>query len=180
MVQVTDTPLAGLRLIQPRVFEDARGYFLEAYRSDQLSECGIQDIFIQDNESGSNRGVLRGLHYQIAPFGQCKLVRVSRGSVYDVAVDLRKESPTYGQWYGAVLSAKNKHQLYIPAEFAHGYLVLEDNTIFNYKCGHVYTPLAEGGIQYNDPTINIAWPELDIEYVVSEKDLDLPPFGKHL
>lgn len=146
MAEITDTPLKGLKLIQPRVFKDDRGYFLEAYRSDQLSEGGIHENFVQDNEAGSSRGVLRGLHYQIAPHGQSKLVRVSQGSVFDVAVDLRKESPTYGKWYGVILSAENKLQLYIPAEFAHGYLVLEDNTVFNYKCGHIYSPQAEGGI----------------------------------
>ncbi len=180
MAEISETPLAGLKLIQPRVFHDPRGYFLEAYRADQLTEGGIQDFFVQDNEAGSSRGVLRGLHYQVAPHGQSKLVRVSRGSVFDVAVDIRKDSPTYGQWFGAILSAKNNLQMYIPAEFAHGYLVLEDNTIFNYKCGHVYAPLAEGGIMYDDPTINIKWPELDIPYIISDKDRDLKPFGQHL
>jgi dTDP-4-dehydrorhamnose 3,5-epimerase len=107
-------------------------------------------------------------------------VRVSRGSVFDVAVDIRKHSTTYGQWYGVILSEKNKQQLYIPAEFAHGYLVLEDNTIFNYKCGHVYAPQSEGGIQYNDTTINIEWPKLDTPFIISDKDLDLPPLGEHL
>jgi len=180
MAEITDTPLKGLKLIQPRVFKDDRGYFLEAYRSDQLSEGGIHENFVQDNEAGSSRGVLRGLHYQIAPHGQSKLVRVSQGSVFDVAVDLRKESPTYGKWYGVILSAENKLQLYIPAEFAHGYLVLEDNTVFNYKCGHIYSPQAEGGIKYNDMQINIDWPEIDIPYIISDKDKALPAFGQHI
>jgi dTDP-4-dehydrorhamnose 3,5-epimerase len=180
MAEISNTPLPGLKLIQPRVFNDPRGYFLEIYRSDQLARNGINDVFVQDNEAGSGRGVLRGLHYQIAPHGQSKLVRVTRGSVFDVAVDIRKESSTYGMWYGTILSAENKCQLFIPADFAHGYLVLEDDTIFNYKCGHIYTPDAEGGIQYDDPTINIKWPKLDIPYTISDKDLHLPPFGKHL
>lgn len=180
MAEISDTPLSGVKLIKPRVFKDTRGYFLEAYRSDQLAKGNIHDVFVQDNEACSSRGVLRGLHYQIAPHGQSKLVRVSRGSVFDVAVDIRKESATYGKWYGTILSAENKHQLYIPAEFAHGYLVLEDNTIFNYKCGNVYAPNAEGGIKYDDPTINIDWPELDIPYVISEKDTHLLPFDQHI
>ena len=125
MAEISDTPLAGLKLIRPRVFKDTRGYFLEAYRTDQLAEGGIRDVFVQDNEAGSSRGVLRGLHYQVAPHLQSKLVRVSRGSVFDVAVDIRKDSQTYGMWYGATLSAENKIQLYIPPDFAHGYLVLE-------------------------------------------------------
>ena len=135
---------------------------------------------MQDNEAGSSRGVLRGLHYQVAPHLQSKLVRVSRGSVFDVAVDIRKGSQTYGMWYGATLSAENKIQLYIPPGFAHGYLVLEDNTVFNYKCGHVYAPHAEGGIKYDDLAINVDWPELDIPYIISDKDRELPPFGQHI
>jgi len=179
MAEVSNTPLEGLKLIQPRAFSDARGYFLEVYRTDQLSAYGIDDVFVQDNEAGSNRGVLRGLHYQVAPHGQAKLVRVSSGSVFDVAVDIREGSSTYGEWYGAIISAENKHQLYIPPHFAHGYLVLEDNTIFNYKCGHVYTPLAEGGIRYDDPTLDIKWPKLDMPYSISEKDLHQPLLGQH-
>ncbi len=180
MIEVSETPLAGLKLITPRVFSDSRGYFLEVYRSDRFAEIGITDIFMQDNEAGSSRGVLRGLHYQNAPHGQSKLVRVSQGSVFDIAVDLRKDSSTYGQWYGAVLSAENKFQLYIPPEFAHGYLALEDNTVFNYKCSQIYAPLSEGGIRYDDPTVDIQWPELDIDYIISEKDIELPSFGRHL
>jgi len=180
MIEVSETPLPGLKLITPSVFSDSRGYFLEVYRSDRFSEIGITDIFMQDNEAGSSRGVLRGLHYQNAPHGQSKLVRVSQGSVFDIAVDLRKDSSTYGQWYGAVLSAENKFQLYIPPEFAHGYLALEDNTVFNYKCSQIYAPLSEGGIRYDDPTVDIQWPELDIDYIISEKDIELPSFGRHL
>lgn len=166
------TEIEGLMVIEPSVFEDERGYFFETYSSSRyvLPEA---HPFVQDNEAKSNKGVLRGLHFQRGNSAQGKLVRVVAGSVYDVAVDIRPDSPTYGEWYGIVLSGTNKKQLWVPRGFAHGYLVLEDNTIFSYKCDNYYHKDAEGGIRYDDPEVSISWPALDVPFIVSAKDLVL-------
>jgi dTDP-4-dehydrorhamnose 3,5-epimerase len=167
---VKETEIADVKLITPCVFSDERGYFMETYNRQVLKSVGIDSDFCQDNESCSMKGVLRGLHYQVAPYTQAKLVRVVRGSVFDVAVDIRTGSPTFGKYAAAILTAENKHQLYIPRGFAHGLLVLEDHTIFCYKCDSLYSPLAERGICFNDPVIGIAWPDVGIPFILSEKD----------
>ena len=179
MIEVQNTPIEGVKLILPAVFSDDRGSFSMVYHRDHYVENGIAAGFVQDNEAVSRLGVLRGLHYQVDPFGQGKLVRVTRGSVYDVAVDLRPESKTYGQWYGVELSAANRLQLFIPPQFAHGYIAMEDNTVFNYKCSELYSPAHEGGIIWNDPRLAIEWPDPGIPLTISEKDMQLPAFGDH-
>lgn len=168
--------IEGLTVITPKVFGDERGFFMETYQEDDFKANGLNDTFIQDNHSMSMRGVLRGLHYQIEPNAQAKLVRVTRGAVWDVAVDIRKDSPTFGKWYGLVLSEENKKMLYIPSGFAHGFLTLEDNTHFVYKCSNNYAPQSEGGIVWNDTELNINWPIEDtMDIIVSAKDQELPP-----
>lgn len=153
-----ETGIEGLVVITPKVFADERGYFMESYNEKDFEETlGINIKFVQDNQSGSIKGVLRGLHFQ-KEFPQSKLVRVINGSVYDVAVDLREDSPTYGKYYGVILSAKNKKQFFIPKGFAHGFLVLSDVAEFAYKCDDFYHPNDEGGLLWNDPAIGIEWP----------------------
>ena len=169
-MKIHKTPIVGLLIIEPRVFEDDRGYFFESFQSDRYREAGIPSNFIQDNESKSVRGVIRGLHYQSGPFAQAKLVRVIEGSVFDVAVDLRKESPTFGQWFGVELTSENKKQFYIPRGFAHGFSVLSETAIFTYKCDNYYHPESECGIAYNDPTLKIDWKISVSEEIISEKD----------
>ena len=161
--------IEGLCVITPAVHGDARGYFMETYNQRDFENEGIRVNFVQDNQSSSSKGVLRGLHFQ-KEHPQGKLVRVIRGSVFDVVVDIRKESSTYGKWFGMELSEENKKQFYIPEGFAHGFLVLSDKAEFCYKCTDFYHPGDEGGIIWNDPTIGIEWPELDVEYLLSEKD----------
>lgn len=168
-----ETGIEGVYVIQPTVFEDSRGFFMETYSKKEFEEIGITYDFVQDNQSKSTKGVLRGLHFQ-KQFPQTKLVRVIKGSVYDVAVDLRKDSPTYGKYYGVILTEENKLQFLIPRGFAHGFLVLSEEAEFVYKCDDFYHPNDEGGILWNDPTIQIQWP-LDkvggIENIIqSEKD----------
>lgn len=158
----------GLLLIKPKMFTDERGHFLETYHSQKYSELGINSSFVQDNESMSHRLVLRGLHFQSPPFAQGKLIRVVCGSIYDVAVDIRKNSPTYGKWHSVMLSADNKHQFWIPEGFAHGFLSLEENTVINYKCTSNYNASAERTLLWNDPELNIQWPEMPL--IVSVKD----------
>lgn len=168
------TKLDGVYLIEPKIFRDDRGYFMEIYNKEQFSEAGLNMIFVQDNESRSTKGVLRGLHFQ-KKHSQGKLVRVTKGEVFDVAVDLRNGSPTYSQWVGVILSEENKKQFYIPKGFAHGFLVLSDEAIFNYKCTDYYAPNYEGGVIWNDSSINIKWPLDKIDNVVfSEKDKKHP------
>ncbi len=168
------TEIDGMFIIEPTVFGDDRGYFLETYHYDEFKKAGIDVTFVQDNQSKSKRGVLRGLHFQTKR-PQGKLVRVIRGKVFDVGVDLRKNSSSFGKWVGAILSDENKRQLYIPAEFAHGFLVLSDEAEFVYKCTDFYDPQNEGGIIYNDPDININWPiSNDMEIFLSQKDRVLP------
>jgi|AntRauTorckE5430_2_1112549.scaffolds.fasta_scaffold02480_3 dTDP-4-dehydrorhamnose 3,5-epimerase len=170
----TPTPLAGLQLFTPRVFGDERGYFLESYNERTFREAGISNHFVQDNQALSKRGVLRGLHYQTGAAAQAKLVRVIQGEVFDVAVDLRLDSPTLGQWYGVRLSGESHQQLFVPRGFAHGYLVLSETALFAYKCDNLYQPAAEGGLRYDDPAIGIEWPEVGQEYMVAERDLVWP------
>ena len=165
------TPIEGLVVITPKVFGDDRGYFMETYREKEFIEGGVSAKFVQDNQSKSKKGVLRGLHFQ-KNNPQGKLVRVLEGAVYDVAVDIRKDSKTYGKWYGVLLSEENKKQFYVPEGFAHGFLVVSDSATFAYKCTNYYDPTDEGAIIYNDPTLNINWNEYyDGEFILSEKDL---------
>ena len=169
-----ETGIEGLYVIEPTVFEDNRGFFMETYNKKEFEEIGITAEFVQDNHSKSIKGVLRGLHFQ-KEFPQAKLVRVLKGEVYDVAVDLRKDSKTYGKYYGITLTAENKLQFFIPRGFAHGFLVLSDEAEFTYKCDEFYNPNDEGGIIWNDKTINIEWPLEKVEELIqSEKDKNWP------
>ncbi len=168
-MKLTLTPIKDLVVIEPKVFGDERGYFYEAYNKNTFHELGLDYDFVQDNQSFSRKGVLRGLHFQ-KQFPQAKLVRVIEGEVFDVAVDLRKDSPTFGKWYGVTLSGENKKMFMIPRGFAHGFLVLSETAVFSYKCDDFYHPNDEGGIIYNDPDIGIVWPEVDCELVLSDKD----------
>ena len=173
------TAIDGMFIIEPTVFSDERGYFLETYHYEEFKAAGIDANFVQDNQSKSKKGVLRGLHFQTKN-PQGKLVRVISGEVFDVGVDLRKGSPTFGKWVGATLSAENKRQLYIPEGFAHGFLVLSDEAEFVYKCTNFYDPKNEGGIIYNDPDINISWPiSDDMTILLSSKDQLLPTFNEY-
>ncbi len=167
----TKTDIEGVILIEPRVFGDERGYFMETYNKVDFIKAGITCEFVQDNQSKSIKGVLRGLHYQ-KQYPQAKLVRVTKGEVFDVAVDIRKGSPTYAQYVGVVLSAEKKNMLYIPKGFAHGFLVLSDEAEFTYKCDDFYRPEDEGGIRWDDPAIGIDWPVLEIEYSLITRDMN--------
>lgn len=176
------TKIRDLYIIEPKVFGDNRGYFMESYNKKDFFDAGLTMEFVQDNKSKSKKGVLRGLHFQ-TKHTQGKLVRVTEGAVYDVAVDLRKGSPTYGQWEGILLTSENKKQFYVPEGLAHGFLVLSDTAVFNYKCTDFYAPEYDGGVLWNDPDIGIEWPLDGIEEILlSEKDknqktlkeLDLP------
>ena len=160
-INVTNTPISGLYIIEPVVHGDERGYFVETYNERDMAQAGLSMRFVQDNQSMSVKGVLRGLHYQIS-HPQGKLVRVIRGEVFDVAVDMRRDSPTYGQWYGDILSEENCRQMYIAEGFAHGFLVLSDKAEFCYKVTDFYRPDDEGGIAWNDPSIGIVWPGVSI------------------
>lgn len=162
-IKVTKTNIKDLVIIEPTVHGDERGYFMETYNQNDMKKAGIDAVFVQDNQSMSTKGVLRGLHYQ-KQFPQAKLVRVIKGEVFDVAVDLRKDSETYGEWYGIRLSDENKKQFYVPAGFAHGFLVLSDEAEFCYKVTDFYHPGDEGGIAWNDPDLGIEWPGVIGEY----------------
>lgn len=169
------TNIKDLYLIETHTFEDTRGYFMETFNEKAFEKAGIKVKFVQDNESKSTRGVLRGLHFQ-SKYPQGKLVRVTRGEIYDVAVDLRVGSPTFGKAQGFILSSENRNQLYIPEGFAHGFLVLSEEAIFNYKCTAFYAPEYESGIVWNDPELLIKWPiEEGIDIILSEKDKQLLP-----
>jgi dTDP-4-dehydrorhamnose 3,5-epimerase len=168
-VKVSETAIPEVKLLAPRVFRDERGFFLESWNARTFSAAGIEADFVQDNHSCSGRGVLRGLHYQIEHV-QGKLIRVIAGSVYDVAVDLRKSSPTFGKWTGFVLSAKNMLQCWIPAGFAHGFLCLDDGTEFLYKCTDFYAPEHERTLLWNDPAVGIDWPLKGLQPILSAKD----------
>ena len=172
----TETEINGVYVIEPTVFGDARGYFMETYSQKEFEEAGLFYTFVQDNQSSSRKGVLRGLHFQ-KTYPQTKLVRVLKGEVFDVAVDLRKNSETYGKWVGCLLSEENKKQFLIPRGFAHGFLVVSDYAEFAYKCDDFYHPEDEGGLIYNDPEINISWPEID-EILLSEKDKKNPTLNE--
>ena len=168
------TSIDAVYVIEPRIFTDARGYFFEAWKQAEFEEHIGKVNFVQDNESKSSRGVLRGLHYQKGDYSQAKLVRVIKGCVLDVAVDIRKSSPTFGQHVMVELSGENKRQFFIPRGFAHGFLVLSDEAIFTYKVDNVYAPQADAGIRWNDPALGINWPIDPKEVLTSEKDLKQP------
>jgi len=175
----TKTHIEGLQVFDPKIWRDDRGYFYESYNKNTFIEAGITTEFVQDNQALSTYGVLRGLHYQLEPFAQAKLVRVTQGEVLDVAVDIREGSPTYGEWYSIRLSAENKKQLFVPRGFAHGYVVLSDTAIFAYKCDNFYAKSHDAGLLYTDPKLNVDW-EIDLsKAILSEKDLKQPNFGAH-
>lgn len=175
-MKIYDTFIEGLKIVEPAVFNDERGCFFESYNRRKYLEKGISAEFVQDNESFSVYGVVRGLHYQVAPFDQAKLVRVVSGLVFDVAVDLRKDSPTFGKWFGIELSGENRKQLFIPRGFAHGFSVLSPNASFAYKCDNWYHQPSERAVRFDDPVLNISWQIPIASLVVSEKDRDAPFF----
>lgn len=172
-IKVIPTHIESLVIIEPQVFGDDRGYFMETYNREAFADAGLYMEFVQDNQSMSRKGVLRGLHLQ-TKYSQGKLVRVISGEVYDVGVDLRRGSPTYGQYAGVTLSGENRKMLYVPEGFAHGFLVLSDEAVFTYKCTQLYHPEYEAGIIYSDPDIGIDWPTGGITPVLSDKDTKLP------
>jgi dTDP-4-dehydrorhamnose 3,5-epimerase len=173
-MRLRETGIEGLTIIEPKVHSDQRGYFFECYHLEKLRQLGIRHAFIQDNQSRSVRGVIRGLHYQREPYAQTKLIRVTEGSVYDVAVDIRTGSPTFGKWFGVELNAENHLQLLIPRGFAHGYSVLSPHATIFYKCDAYYNPESESGIRYDDPDLQIDWRVDRANAIVSEKDRGLP------
>jgi dTDP-4-dehydrorhamnose 3,5-epimerase len=175
-MEIIKTPISDLLIIKPRVFEDERGFFCETYNEKTFKEAGINLHFCQDNQSRSSYGVIRGLHYQLNPQSQSKLVSVNLGSVWDVAVDLRLSSPTFGQWYGVELTEKNHLQFLIPQGFAHGFSVLSKMALFTYKCDNFYSPALERGIMYNDPALEIDWKIPADKAIISEKDMKRPDF----
>jgi len=176
MMKVIDTPIAGVKIIEPEVFGDARGYFFEAWNKTKFAEAGIEVDFVQDNESFSTYGVLRGLHYQMPPYTQAKLVRVISGTVLDVVVDIRKGSPTFGKNVGVELSGENKRQLFAPRGMAHGFAVLSATATFAYKCDNIYAPSHERSIRFNDPDLAVNWQIPPENYLLSDKDRKGVPF----
>ena len=174
-MQVTETPIAGLLVLEPRVFGDERGFFMESFSERAFAKAtGLDVPFVQDNHSRSSRGVLRGLHYQLAPHAQGKLVRVVHGAVFDVAVDIRPGSPTLGRWFGVEISEANRKQVWVPAGLAHGFLVISESADFLYKTTAYYEPAAERAIRWDDPAIAIAWPDIGMAPLVSTKDAAAP------
>lgn len=173
-MEIIETKIRDLLIIKPTVFEDNRGYFFESYNKEKFLQKGIDQNFVQDNESKSMKGVLRGLHFQTPPYAQGKLVRVMKGAVLDVAVDIRKGSPTYGQWASIELTESNKWMYWVPPGMAHGFVTLEDDTVFFYKCTNVYNKSSEGSLRWNDPDLNIDWGSVDP--ILSEKDKISPLF----
>lgn len=169
-------PLSGAVILEPKIFGDARGYFFESWNQKVWEDAGIKAVFIQDNESKSRFGVLRGLHYQAAPYTQAKLVRVIQGAVLDVILDIRKGSPTFGQHFSVELSSENKRQLFVPRGFAHGFTVLSEEVIFAYKCDNIYMPSHERGIAFNDPALGIDWKVKPDHFILSPKDMKNPLF----
>ncbi len=169
-MNITTTSIPGVVIIEPRVFGDQRGYFFESFSQREFEEKVCKTVFVQDNESMSSRGVLRGLHFQKPPHAQSKLVRVVEGTVLDVAVDIRKDSPTFGKHVSVELSAENKKQFFIPRGFAHGFIVLSERAVFQYKCDNYYAPQSEGGLAWNDADLNIDWKLSPEEIILSEKD----------
>lgn len=173
-IKVKETAIKDLVVIEPSVFGDERGYFMETYNQEEFHQAGLMMDFVQDNESKSRKGVLRGLHFQ-TKYSQGKLVRVTQGEVYDVAVDLRQGSESYGQWAGVLLTGENKLMFYVPEGFAHGFLVISEEAVFNYKCTNFYAPEYDGGIRWNDPDVNVKWPlEAVGDPLLSDKDNKLP------
>jgi dTDP-4-dehydrorhamnose 3,5-epimerase len=170
MPTFTKTKIDGLVIIQPSVYGDDRGFFMETYSKKVFIENGINIEFVQDNHSRSTKGVFRGFHFQKPPFAQDKLIRCTKGEVLDVVVDIRKDSPTFGQYESVLLSEENKTIFFIPIGFAHGFLVLSDVADFQYKCSNFYNKESEGGLLYNDPELKIDWPKLDIDFIMSDKD----------
>ena len=177
-MRVISSNIDDVKIIEPDVHQDVRGYFCETYNRERYCEAGITDVFVQDNESLSMRGVVRGLHWQAGEHAQAKLLRVIRGSVWDVAVDIRRGSSTFGRHVSTVLSMENGRQLYVPRGFAHGFIVLEDNTLLSYKCDNVYCPAAERGMRFDDPALEIEWPGIGIAFTLSEKDKKHPPLSE--
>jgi dTDP-4-dehydrorhamnose 3,5-epimerase len=175
-MEILETYIPDLILIKPDVFTDSRGYFFESYNQERFQSHGIMPCFVQDNESLSSKGVIRGLHYQLEPHAQWKLVRVVQGTVFDVAVDLRRGSPTFGKWFGTELSGENKLQMLVPKGFAHGFSVLSPTVLFVYKCDQVYNRQMERTIRFNDPFLGIDWKLTEEEWIVSEKDSSAPDF----
>lgn len=173
-MNIIDTPIEGLKIIEPRIFQDARGYFFESFSQREFDSKIAHIAFVQDNESQSSYGVVRGLHFQKPPYAQSKLVRCIQGRVLDVAVDLRRASATFGQWFACELSAQNHRQFFIPQGFAHGFSVLSESAIFQYKCDNFYHPEAEGAIAWNDPDIGIDWQLPLTDIILSEKDQHHP------
>lgn len=177
-MQLIETPVKDLFIIIPKVFEDPRGYFFEAFNQKLLIDKGIQLNFVQDNQSKSSYGVIRGLHFQKNPKAQTKLVRAIEGTIFDVAVDCRKGSPTYGKWFGAELSAENKKQLLIPKGFAHGFSVLSKTAVVFYKCDEFYSPENDAGVLFNDPSLSIDWKIPVDKIILSDKDKNQPTLNK--
>jgi len=176
-MKAIETKLKGCFILEPQVFEDSRGYFFESFNQEKFEEqVGISVHFVQDNESYSSKGVLRGLHYQTGKYAQAKLVRVIEGSVLDVAVDIRRDSVTFGQYITVLLTGENKKQFFVPKGFAHGFVVLSDKVRFSYKCDNFYNKASEGGISYNDKTLKIDWQLREEDLIISEKDQFLPAF----
>lgn len=176
-MEIIQTNISDLVVIKPHVFNDARGFFFEAYNEERYKKAGINASFVQDNLSKSSYGVVRGLHFQKPPFAQAKLVQVIQGKVLDVAVDIRKNSPTYGHWHSVVLSDENRLQFFIPRGFAHGFSVLSETAVFSYKCDNLYHPEAEGGIIFNDNSLKIDWQIPNEKMIFSAKDLEHPSFN---
>jgi len=177
-MKVRATDIEGVLVIEPDVHGDSRGWFVEQYNAERYKAVGITANFVQDNESFSSKGVVRGLHWQAGEHCQAKLVRVIRGAVWDVAVDIRKGSPTFGKYVSVILTGDNKKQFFIPRGFAHGFVVLEDETLFSYKCDNLYCKESERGLMFNDPALGIKWPEIDVEIKLSDKDQKHPPLAE--
>jgi len=173
-MKISECEIAGLLVLEPQVYKDERGYFIEAYRESQLLDRGLHYQFIQDNQSRSSQGVIRGLHFQKPPHAQAKLIRVIEGAIYDVAVDLRRGSPTYGQWFGLELNEENHRQMLIPRGFAHGFSVLSPRTTVLYKCDAYYERNSQGGIRFDDPDLAIDWKIASDQAIISPKDQELP------
>lgn len=177
-MKVTPTKLEGVFILEPAVFGDERGYFFESYNQQAFADAGMDAVFVQDNQSSSRKGILRGLHFQTGEHAQAKLVRAFSGTVLDVTVDLRPNSPTYGEHVAVELSGENRKQLYIPRGFAHGFIVLSDEAVFSYKCDNLYNKAAEGGLRYNDPALGIDWLMAADDIVVNERDASFPTLAE--
>jgi dTDP-4-dehydrorhamnose 3,5-epimerase len=177
-MKFTSAPLEGVRVIEPVVHGDARGFFLETYQKRLFAENGIADDFVQDNHSLSAKGVLRGMHFQAAPMAQAKLIRTVHGSIWDVVLDIRETSATFGRWFAETLSASNRKIMYVPEGFAHGYCALEPDTEVFYKTSRIYSPEHERGIRWDDPSLALPWPKAAAPYTLSEKDRNYPAFAE--